>query len=253
MKTVFLVLSTLLPLYSPVPYIRSILAGATRPHRTTRLVYLVIGILTTLSLLVSGDRVALWISAVSLLQAIVLFFLGLKYGMGGWAKMDIACLILAIAGIIAWQTTDNPLFGLYFGIGADFMGTVPTLIKTWRNPSSEEPTFYILDATAGVFNMLALTNWAVGDFAYPLYLFLVNALVALLVLRPKTKKLQFDVLELAGGFGGVDDVDVEACPQLKAGAVDKPGDNTDKPVIAVSDIIVVGQGVSQAILRTDDR
>lgn len=185
MKTVFLVLSTLLPLYSPVPYIRSILAGSTKPHRTTRLVYLVIGLLTTLSLFTSGDRVALWISAVSLLQAIVLFFLGLKYGMGGWAKTDITCLILAIAGIIAWQTTNNPILGLYFGITADFIGTIPTLLKTWRFPESEEPIFYILDATAGVFNMLALTNWAVGDFAYPLYLFLINALVAILTLRRK--------------------------------------------------------------------
>ena len=100
---------------------------------------------------------------------------------------DIACLILAIVGIVAWQTTNDPVLGLYFGILADFMGTVPTIIKTWRFPKSEEPQFYIIDAVAGGFNMLALTNWTVGDFAYPLYLLLINALVAFLVLRPRPR------------------------------------------------------------------
>ncbi len=88
-----------------------------------------------------------------------------------------------MVGIVAWQTTDNPLLGLYFGIAADFAGTVPTIIKTWRLPESEEPLFYILDAAAGGFNMLALTSWTIADFSYPLYLFLINALVAFLVLR----------------------------------------------------------------------
>lgn len=183
MQTVFLVFSTLLPLFSPIPYIRSIVAGHTKPHRTTRLVYLLIGLLTTISLFTAGDRIALWISAVSLLQAIVLFFLGLRFGVGGWSKTDISCLLLALLGILAWQTTKNPLLGLYFGIAADFMGTIPTLIKTWHVPTSEEPLFYVLDSLAGLLNMLALTSWTIGDFSYPLYLFLVNALVALLTFR----------------------------------------------------------------------
>ncbi len=179
----FLVISTILPLYSPVPYIRSILRGETKPHRTTRLVYLAIGLLTTLSLLAAGDRVAIWISAVSLLQAIILFFLGLTYGVGGWSKTDLLCLTLACVGIFAWQTTKDPLLGLYFGILADLAGTIPTIIKTWHDPTTEEPQFYILDGAAGAFNVFALTRWAPGDFTYPLYLFLINALVAYLSLR----------------------------------------------------------------------
>lgn len=188
-RTVFLVISTFLPLISPIPYIRSILSGETKPHRTTRLVYLIIGLLTTSSLFASGNRVAIWISAVSLLQAIVLFVLGLRYGMGGWSKTDMACLILAILGIVAWQTTSDPLVGLYFGIAADFMGTVPTLIKTWKLPKSEEPIFYILDSMAGGFNMLALSGWTIGDFSYPLYLFLINALIAILIFRKPASQI----------------------------------------------------------------
>jgi len=189
MQILFLVLSMLLPLYSPIPYIRSILRGGTTPHRTTRLVYLIIGLLTTLSLLAAGDRVALWVSAVSLFQAIVLFSLGLTHGVGGWSKSDIICLLFAMAGVMAWQTTSNPLLGLYFGIIADLAGTMPTIIKTWNDPMSEEPQFYLLDAAAGACNVFALTNWEMRDFCYPLYLFLVNALIAWLILKPHNARV----------------------------------------------------------------
>lgn len=182
MKNVFLVLSIVLPIYSPIPYIRSILAGITKPHRTTRLVYFVIGILTTLALFASGDRIALWISAVSTLQAIVLFYLGIMHGIGGWTKKDILCLILALSGIVLWQTTNNPIMGLYFGIAADFAGTIPTIIKTYHLPETENWQFYALDTLAGICNMLALSSFTPAAYSYPLYLILVNGLITLLAI-----------------------------------------------------------------------
>ena len=185
MKSIFLLASILLPLYSPWPYIRSILYGETKPHRTTRFIYLIIGILTTLSLLASHNRVAVWISGVSTLQAIILFYLGLKHGVGGWSKTDIACLVVASIGIVAWQTTKNPILALYLGIMADFIGSVPTIIKSYRLPRTENWSFYGIDALAGMFNLLALTNWNLQDFAYPAYLVFINGLIALLILRGK--------------------------------------------------------------------
>lgn len=188
MKTIFLLASILLPLYSPWPYIQSILHGETRPHRTTRLVYLAIGLLTTFSLFASHNQIALWISGVSTIQAIVLFYLGLKYGVGGWSKKDVVCLLIASIGIVAWQTTKNPILGLYFGIMADFVGSLPTIIKSYRFPKTENWSFYGIDAVAGTFNLLALTKWGLQDFAYPAYLVCINGFIALLVFRGKRTK-----------------------------------------------------------------
>lgn len=183
MNMLFLIASIMLPLYSPWPYIQSILRGETKPHRTTRSVYLVIGVLTTLSLLASGDRTALWISAVSTVQAIVLFSLGMRYGVGGWSKTDIACLLTAAVGIVAWQTTKDPVLGLYLGIIADFVGTVPTIIKSYRFPNTENWSFYGIDAIAGFCNVLAVTDRSLQAYVYPAYLVWINVIIALLARR----------------------------------------------------------------------
>ena len=187
--TFFLLLSTILPLCSPYFYIRSILKGDAKPHRTTRFVYLIIGLLTTSSLLVSGNTVALAISSVSLLQSIALFILSFRYGVGGWEKTSIICFILALIGVAAWQMTSNPIIGLYAGILADFAGSIPTIRKTIVDPRSEEPRFYAIDAVAGFFNILALPTLSFQAASYPLYLFGINGLITVLALRSKNSRI----------------------------------------------------------------
>ena len=173
----------MLPIYSPFLYIKSILAGRAKPHRTTRFVILLTTTITTFSLLAQHDHIAIWLSAISMLQAIIVFSLSLKHGMGGWAKTDIACVIMAITGIALWQTTTNPVYGLYFGILADLTGMVPTIIKTYRYPQTEIWSFFALDTIAAGCNLLALTHWSLQGFSYPLYLLGMNGLITILAIR----------------------------------------------------------------------
>ena len=185
MKTVFLIASAILPIWSPIVYIRSILRGESKPHRTTRFVYLATGILTTLALWHEHNTAAFLISAVSAAQSLVLFFFSFRYGVGGWSPTDIVCLIFSVTGMTLWQTTTNSFYGLYFGIAADFIGTIPTLIKTYNNPETENPTYYALDTLAGACNCVALSAWTIATTSYPLYLVFVNGLIAVLARRKK--------------------------------------------------------------------
>ena len=180
----FLIISSLLALISPLIYSYSILKGKAKPHRTTRLVLLAITSLTTVSLFAQKDSVAIWLAGISTFQSILIFILSIKYGMGGWAKLDILCLAIALAGIILWKFTNNPTLALYAAIFADFTGMIPALIKTYHFPKTEVWNFYLLDVFAALFNMFALKNWSLADFSYPLYIMLINFCMVLLIIRP---------------------------------------------------------------------
>jgi hypothetical protein len=185
MQTVFIIISSALALISPILYVTAILKGKAKPHRTTRLVLLFINALATVSLFAQHNNVAIYLAAVSTIQGIVIFALSIKYGMGGWTKLDVSCLIIAAMGIVLWQVTHQPVLALYASIMADFTGSVPTLIKTFRYPDTEVWTFYFLDTFAAGFNLLALHVWTVQQFAYPLYLVFINLSIVILVIRPK--------------------------------------------------------------------
>jgi len=182
--SLFIIISSILALISPLIYAKAILRGNAKPHRTTRLVILITTSLTTASLLAQGNNVAIYLAGVSTLQAIVIFILSLKHGMGGWAKSDIICLILALIGITLWQITKNPVIALYFAIGADFTGMLPAIIKTYHFPKTEIWLFFALDVFAAIFSLMALTTWTTKEYSYPIYIMLINFLMVLLIIRP---------------------------------------------------------------------
>lgn len=185
MKQLFLVLSSLTALVSPLVYAKAILKGEAKPHRTTRLVLLLITSLTTASLFAQHDQVAIWLAGISTLQSILIFILSIKHGMGGWSTTDLLCLFIALFGIFLWKTTSQPTLALYSAIFADFTGMVPALMKTFRYPTTEVWSFYLLDVFAAGFNLLALKGWTLQESSYPIYIMLINLCMVLLIIRPK--------------------------------------------------------------------
>lgn len=185
MKETYIAISTVLALISPFVYAKAILKGEAKPHRTTRFILLLITSLATMSLFAQKDTVAIWLAGVSTLQSILIFALSIKYGMGGWSKMDLLCMLIAVSGIVLWQTTNNPSLALYASILADFVGMVPALIKTYRFPETEIWTFYAIDVCAGFFSLLAVKSFTPQQSSYPLYIIFINLFMVLLSLRQK--------------------------------------------------------------------
>ena len=187
MDKIFIIISSLLALISPVIYAKAILKGEAKPHRTTRLVLLLITSLATASLFAQHNTVAIWLAGVSTLQAIVIFALSIKHGMGGWAKSDMICLVIALLGIGLWQTTKQPTLALYAAIAADFTGMVPAIIKTYKFPKTEIWSFFFLDTVAAIFSLMAIKNWRIEEFSFPLYLMLINFAMVLLIVSPRKR------------------------------------------------------------------
>lgn len=183
MRIALITLSSILAMVSYVVYIVAIFRGEAKPHRTTRFCTSLITILALLSLFAQGSTVAIWLSVVFAIGSLIIFFLSLWRGMGGWTKIDIVCLVTSVAGIVCWKITANPLYGLIFFVGADFVAQIPMLIKTYRFPETEVWTFYFLDVLASLCTLAALQRWSVGEFAYPLYVVALDTSIIFLILR----------------------------------------------------------------------
>jgi hypothetical protein len=128
------------------------------------------------------------LAGVSTIQSILIFLLSLKKGMGGWGRSDIVCLLIAMIGIILWQVTKNPVIALYFAIGADFTGMIPALIKTYKFPHTEIWSFFLLDVFAAGFSLFAIRTWTIEQYAYPIYIMLINLVMVLLIIKPIKSK-----------------------------------------------------------------
>jgi hypothetical protein len=106
-------------------------------------------------------------------------------GNGVWSTgvYDFVLFGLGVLGLILWQALGVALIALIFAIIADFSFGLPTIIKTYKDPSSETSFVWIAAVIAGAFGVMAVGEIAFHELAYPLYLLLFDLTVVLLVLK----------------------------------------------------------------------
>lgn len=191
-KQIFLIVSIVVGLISPLIGIYSILKGIYKPQRMTRVIFLIITFLSFATLLAQGDRIAVALAFTQFIGSMIIFLLSFKFGMGGYSRFDVIVLSGAIITLLIWKTTENPTLALYASIATDFIGLLPTIIKTYKKPHTEDPRFYLSDTLASLFSILALKTYLLQDVAYPVYIFIANGLLIIIILL-RRKNLQSTV------------------------------------------------------------
>lgn len=186
LKNIFLVLSTVISLSAYFVGIRFIFKGSFRPQRTTWFLMAVISALFVATLLVQGDRNAVWLASAIFVGNFLIFLLSIKNGIGGKSKSDMVVLLMVVISLLVWYITKNPLLALVMSIIADFIAFLPTMIKSWFLPWTEEWMFYVFGIVSSFLNLLSLSVFNFEKSIFLIYFLLSNiALVLIIVLRRK--------------------------------------------------------------------
>jgi hypothetical protein len=143
-----------------IPYLVSIFRGHTKPERMTYFIWFIVDALSIASYIAVGARTTIWVGLVYVLTGFTIFLLSLRYGMGGFSKLDIVCLLLALTGIVIWLTTDSALLALCFSTFAANVGYLPTVKKAYFYPETENTLSWALTSFTSILNIFALTTVA---------------------------------------------------------------------------------------------
>jgi hypothetical protein len=173
--------SMLLGMVGAVPYIWQIVRGRVRPERSTWFVWSLILALALWSYRSSGASDSMWFLVGDFVVTVVIFFLSLWRGAGGWTRLDVGCMAIAGVSLLLWQLSSVPLFSLWGVLIADATAMVPTLIKSLHDPQSESATTYAFSSVAALCGFLAVAEWNMVLLFYPFYLFVANFTTALVV------------------------------------------------------------------------
>lgn len=185
MKEFFSILAGLIALGGYIPYAVDIVKGRAQPARSARFMFAFLLIVTILQQTSLGSGWLIAFTAGELTGSIAILALAIKYGVGGLSKLDVACYVLLLADIALWLTTGNALLALHFSVLADAIAFLPTIVKTWHEPQSETPIFFMSGIFAPVLNTLAVEKFTYGVLLFPLYLAFANLVETLLILRRK--------------------------------------------------------------------
>jgi hypothetical protein len=119
------------------------------------------------------------------LGILIVFFLSLRYGIGGFTKLDILGLAAAAFGVLMWFITKEAATALYIVLIIDLIATSLTIHKTFKYPKSETLLTWLLAGVGGFFAILSVGTWNIVVLSYPIYHVIFNFAVVITILLAK--------------------------------------------------------------------
>jgi len=184
LKNTFSILAGILFALGYVPYIRAILRRQIKPAKASWIIWGTLDTITLAGMIakhsvngqILGAFIGVWI----------VIILTLKRGTPGWTLLDKFCLAGAALGIILWKASGDPVLGIMTSLIVVFLGSVPTFVSAWKDPSRENKLAWTLYWISCIFAFLGIPKWTLQDAGQPIdFLFIESIMMCILYVRPK--------------------------------------------------------------------
>lgn len=184
-KALFGILSSIFILVGGIPYLKDIYKKQAHPHVLSWIEWALITALGASAMLADGGTWAVAILFANTLLCLIIASYSVIKKVGIWSttKWDYLFFSLGIIGLILWQVLNLPVIALVCAIVADFSFGFPTIIKTYRDPTSETTFVWLTASISGLLSLFAVQSFSFHEIAYPLYLFIYDTIVLLLALK----------------------------------------------------------------------
>lgn len=100
-------------------------------------------------------------------------------------KRDFILATIAVFSMFLWYITKEPILAIVFALGADFFASLPTLIKSYKHPESENWKPYAINSFGFLIGVLSVQTWTFAEYSFVLYFFLLTTTITGILLYHK--------------------------------------------------------------------
>jgi hypothetical protein len=141
----------------------------------------------------SGAGNAIWVPVSYVVGPFVTFLISLRYNDGaGWSGLNKFCILVSAGSFVLWLTLplvrdigdvlNVTLAVMYINIFIDGLGALPTLVKSFHEPETEDRLTWGLFFAGNMINIFAVDSWSFATGSYPVYMAVVSGMITLLVI-----------------------------------------------------------------------
>jgi hypothetical protein len=165
-----------------VPYIRSILSGATKPHVFSWVIWALGTFVVFLAQLAGSGGVGAWPIGVSgVITAYIAVLAYRRKTDTSVTRTDWIFLIAALGALPCWLLTADPLAAVVILTAVDLAGFGPTFRSAYVRPHDERMGFYGLAAVRNLLAILALEHYSATTVLFPAAVGLACAVFVVMV------------------------------------------------------------------------
>ena len=185
LKAILGLIAAIVSIFCYLPYIITTVQGKTKPNIATWLTWTILSMVVTATMFAEGSFNTLWVPLIGAFGQGTIALLALKQGKGNWSNFDLICLFFVGLGLAFWWHYDEPVIALTMALAVDFVGVLPTFKKSYLEPESENLLTWALYLLSSVFLIFSVESWTLALGIFPIYLFTINFIIVLLLIREK--------------------------------------------------------------------
>lgn len=106
-------------------------------------------------------------------------------------NFDIICGIFSLMALVLYILTHNLSISILFAILSDGLAAIPTIMKSWKFPSTETSILYTTGIINSVIGLLIIKNWIFPIYSFSVYIILINTIIIFAIYRKKVFKTYF--------------------------------------------------------------
>ncbi|OGG73817.1 hypothetical protein A3A40_02355 [Candidatus Kaiserbacteria bacterium RIFCSPLOWO2_01_FULL_54_20] len=163
-------------------YFRSLFKDGTKPHPFTWFLFAVVDGTVFIAQVWNGGGPGAWATGAGTLLSSVVFLLALQRGEKRITRVDWACLVIVLVGIVGWVATSNALLAVALASACDAIAKVPTFRKSYLRPYEESLSVWSVDLIRFTLSIAALSSITWTTALFPAEVVLTNGILVLAVL-----------------------------------------------------------------------
>lgn len=187
---ILIILSSFLSIASVFPYLIGVIKGDVKPRIVTWVTWSALTGIASVAAFTEKHYTTLILLVLTTILTSSVAIIGWKHGDKKIEKLDYVCLFGAIVGIIVWWLSNSPSLAVVFTLIVDLIGGIPTLVHCWKKPDEEQWTTFAISAVGSLCTLLAVGEWRITAFAFPLYLVVMGTTYTTIILT-RRKFLNF--------------------------------------------------------------
>ena len=188
----FVFLAIVLGLFGSFSYLIATIKGQAKPNKITWFIWAVAPLITFAAQAKQGVGLISLMTLAAGIGPLFIFFASFLNPKAFWkiTKFDLLCGVFSVIGLILWGITKEANLTILFSIIADGLATIPTIIKSYQFPETENYQAYLFGMVGSIITLLTIQKWNFAYYAFPLYISIVCLILFLLIKFKLGKKIK---------------------------------------------------------------
>lgn len=168
-------------------YIKEMLYGTTRPNLVSWILWTFAPFIGVFFQLKAGAG----LSVLPVFMAgfgpflVIVFSLWNKNSYWKINTFDLICGFFSVVALMIYIFTYNLEISILFAIISDGLAAIPTLIKSWKFPETENSVTYLGGIFSSILGLLIIDNWIFSIYSFNIYLMVMNITIVFCIYHKK--------------------------------------------------------------------